>query len=339
MGIVLLVLKVIGIILLCILGLILLLLLLTLFSPLTYNVVASGSMESYKVKAKIGWFLNIFRVNACFKDGKLKLRLRIFGIPFNLGAKSEKKQKREETLPAQLPETAEVVGTAEVVEAAEVSETVEAEVTEVPETTEEILLIEEKTTDIDPEREAFEEPENKPSIKDKIKNIFKREKKPKLSEEEKQRLKEEKARLKAEKKEAAKRAREEKIKQIKEYISKGKEIWAYLQEDETKKAISLAKDVLKKVLKHILPRKFKGHVDFGLEDPSTTGTVVAAVCAAYPVHKGNMIVTPYFDTDEMILKGKAQVKGHIILCYLAIQGLRILTNKRIMSLIKKARNK
>lgn len=333
MGIVLLVLKVIGIILLCILGLILLLLLLTLFSPLTYNVVASGSMESYKVKAKIGWFLNIFRVNVCFKDGKLKLRVRIFGIPFNLGAKSEKKQKREETLPAQLPETAEVV------ETAEVSETVEAEVTEVPETTEEILLIEEKTTDIVPEREAFEEPENKTTFKDRIKNIFKREKKPKLSEEEKQRLKEEKARMKAEKKEAAKRAREEKIKQIKEYISKGKEAWAYLQEAETKKAISLAKDVLKKVLKHILPRKFKGHVDFGLEDPSTTGTVVAAVCAAYPVHKGNMIVTPYFDTDKMILKGKAQVKGHIIMCYLLIQGLRILTNKRIMSLIKKARNK
>ena len=310
MGIVLLVLKVIGIILLCILGLILLLLLLTLFSPLTYNVVASGSMESYKVKAKIGWFLNIFRVNVCFKDGKLKLRVRIFGIPFNLGAKSEKKQKKEETLPAQLPE---------------VIETTEAE--------EEVLLIEEVT------EEPKEEPENKTTIKDKIKNIFKREKKPKLSEEEKQRLKEEKARLKAEKKEASRRAREEKIKQIKEFISKGKEAWAYLQEAETKKAISLAKDVLKKVLKHIFPRKFKGHIDFGLEDPSTTGTVVAAVCAAYPIHKGNMIVTPYFDTDKMILRGKAQVKGHIILCYLLIQGLRILTNKRIMSLIKKVRNK
>ncbi len=305
MGIVLLVLKVIGIILLCILGLILLLLLLTLFSPLTYNVVASGSMESYKVKAKIGWFLNIFRVNVCFKDGKLKLRVRIFGIPFNLGAKSEKKQRKEDNLPAQLPE---------VVETTEAAETV---VTDPIEADEEILLIEEVT----------EEPKEEP------------EKKPKLSEEEKQRLKEEKARLKAEKKEAAKRAREEKIKQIKEYIAKGKEIWAYLQEEETKKAISLAKDVLKKVLKHILPRKFKGHVNFGLEDPSTTGTVVAAVCAAYPVHKGDMIVTPYFDTDEMILNGKAQVKGHIIMCYLLIQGLRILTNKRIMSLIKKARNK
>ena len=325
MGIVLLVLKVIGIILLCILGLILLLLLLTLFSPLTYNVVASGSMESYKVKAKIGWFLNIFRVNVCFKDGKLKLRVRIFGIPFNLGAKSEKKQKREETLPAQLPEVVET------------TEPVETVVTDPIEANEELLLIEE--TIEEPKEEPKEEPENKPSIKDKIKNIFKREKKPKLSEEEKQRIKEEKARLKAEKKEAAKRAREEKIKQIKEYISKGKEIWAYLQEEETKKAISLAKDVLKKVLNHILPRRFKGHVDFGLEDPSTTGTVVAAVCAAYPVHKGNMIVTPYFDTDEMILKGKAQVKGHIIMCYLLIQGLRILTNKRIMSLIKKARNK
>ena len=321
MGIVLLVLKVIGIILLCILGLILLLLLLTLFSPLTYNVVASGSMESYKVKAKIGWFLNIFRVNVCFKDGKLKLRVRIFGIPFNLGAKSEKKQKREETLPAQLPEVVETIEAAETV----VTDPIEAD--------EEILLIEEVT------EEPKEEPENKTTIKDKIKNLFKREKKPKLSEEEKQRLKEEKARLKAEKKDASKRAREEKIKQIKEYISKGKEAWAYLQEAETKKAISLAKDVLKKVLKHILPRKFKGHVDFGLEDPATTGTVVAAVCAAYPVHKGNMIVTPYFDTDKMILKGKAQVKGHIIMCYLLIQGLRILMNKRIMSLIKQARNR
>lgn len=311
MGIVLLVLKVIGIILLCILGLILLLLLLTLFSPLTYNVVASGSMESYKVKAKIGWFLNIFRVNVCFKDGKLKLRVRIFGIPFNLGAKSEKKQKKEESLPAQLPEVVERGDGSSVPQIAENIE-FDATVEEVgdrgteepsPSSAEEKLLIEEVT------------------------------------EEEKQHLKEEKARLKAEKKEAAKRAREEKIKQIKEYISKGKEAWAYLQEAETKKAISLAKDVLKKVLKHILPRKFKGHVDFGLEDPSTTGTVVAAVCAAYPVHKGNMIVTPYFDTDKMILRGKAQVKGHIIMCYLLIQGLRILTNKRIMSLIKKARNK
>ena len=336
MGIVLLVLKVIGIILLCILGLILLLLLLTLFSPLTYNVVASGSMESYKVKAKIGWFLNIFRVNVCFKDGKLKLRVRIFGIPFNLGAKSEKKQKREETLPAQLPEvidTTEADETAESTEAVEVVEPVETVVTDPIEAEEEVLLIEEVT------EEPKEEPENKTTIKDKIKSIFKREKKPKLSEEEKQRLKEEKARLKAEKKEASRRAREEKIKQIKEFISKGKEAWAYLQEAETKKAIALAKDVLKKVLKHILPRKFKGHVDFGLEDPSTTGTVVAAVCAAYPVHKGNMIVTPYFDTDKMILRGKAQVKGHIIMCYLLIQGLRILTNKRIMSLIKKVRNK
>lgn len=336
MGIVLLVLKVIGIILLCILGLILLLLLLTLFSPLTYNVVASGSMESYKVKAKIGWFLNIFRVNVCFKDGKLKLRVRIFGIPFNLGAKSEKKQKKEDNLPAKLPETDETTEAVEVIETTEVVEIVESVETDVTDSLaddEDIPLIEEGT------EEPKEEPEKKPTIKDKIKSIFKREKKPKLSEEEKQRLKEEKARLKAEKKEASKRAREEKIKQIKEYISKGKEAWAYLQEAETKKAISLAKDVLKKVLKHILPRKFKGHVDFGLEDPSTTGTVVAAVCAAYPVHKGNMIVTPYFDTDKMILKGKAQVKGHIILCYLLIQGLRILTNKRIMSLIKKARNK
>ncbi|MBR4754144.1 MAG: hypothetical protein IK054_03065, partial [Lachnospiraceae bacterium] len=169
-----------------------------------------------------------------------------------------------------------------------------------------------------------------------------KEKKPKLSKEEKKRLKAEKKeaarKAKEGKQEAAKKAREEKIKQLKESAAKAKEVCAFLQEDETKKAISVAKDVLKKVLKHILPRKFKGQVNLGLEDPTDTGLVVAAVSAAYPAHRGNLIIRPYFDTDKMILDGKAQVKGHIIMCYLLIQGLRILTNKRIMSIIKNARN-
>ena len=310
MGIVLLVLKIIGIILLCILGLFLLILLLALFSPVTYKVMACGSMESYKIKAKVGWFLNIFRVNVCFKDGKLKMRVKVLWIPFNMGAKSDNNVERGDG--SSVPQITENI--------------------ELDTTVDEIVEVQEE--------EQFVEPEEKnKSFKDKIKNLFKREKKPKLTEEEKQWQKDEKARLKAEKKEAAKRAREEKIKQIKEYISKGKEAWAYLQEAETKEAIALVKDVLKKVLKHVLPRKFKGQVNFGLEDPADTGLVLAAVSAAYPMHKGNLMVRPYFDTDKIILDGKAQAKGHIIMCYMLIQGLRILMNNRIMTLIKQARNK
>ena len=306
MGIVLLVLKIIGIILLCILGLFLLILLLALFSPVTYKVMACGSMESYKIKAKAGWFLNIFRVNVCFKDGKLKMRVKVLWIPFNMGAKSDNNQITEEIIPVELPEKAETDN----IEVSEIKEEYEAR--------EESVIIDKK----------------EPEIK---------EKKPKLSKEEKKRLKaekkEEKKRLKAEKKEAARQARKEKIKQAKESMAKVKEIWAYLQEAETKEAIALVKDVLKKVLKHILPRKFKGQVNFGLEDPADTGLVLAAVSAAYPMHKGNLMVRPYFDTDKIILDGKAQAKGHIIMCYLLIQGLRILMNKRIMSLIKQARNR
>ena len=152
------------------------------------------------------------------------------------------------------------------------------------------------------------------------------EKKKKLSEEEKEKLKEEK-RLK----------REETKKKVEETITKVKKFWTFLKEEETKKAIALAKDVLKKTIRHILPRRFKGHINLGMEDPSTTGTILAACGAAYPVHKGNFLITPIFDTEELVVDGEARVKGHIFLIFFVIQGLRILRNKRIMCLIKKAR--
>ncbi len=312
------ILKWIGIVLLCILGLVLLILLLTLFSPITYNVQFKGSKESIYVQAKMGWFLYLIRPIVTFEDNELKIKVRIFGIPINLsggGKESPKKSEKTEVKADEVHEEKEKPAEIPAAEEPLLIEDKEAEAVEVIEA----------EGEPEPKAEVNEEVTEKKSFFDKIKDKTKREKKPKLSEEEKQKLKEEKQ-----------QKREETKKKIREGIDKAKKIWAYLQEEETRKAIALIKDVTKKVLRHILPRRFKGHINLGFEDPSTTGTILAAVGGAYPIHRGNLGVTPVFDTEEMVLDGEARIHGHIFIIFFVIQGLRVLTNKRIMSLIKKA---
>ena len=57
MGIVLMILKIIGIVLLCILGLILLILLLVLFTPISYRVKAEHNDENTMAQAKFGFLV------------------------------------------------------------------------------------------------------------------------------------------------------------------------------------------------------------------------------------------------------------------------------------------
>ncbi|MBR5337655.1 MAG: hypothetical protein IK152_06700 [Lachnospiraceae bacterium] len=352
MAIFLTILKVIGIILLCILGLILLILLLALFSPLTYNVYVTGTKDIKKlaVKAKFGWFLYIIRPVVVFENNELSVKVRIFGIPIKVGKKTESTESDEDRGRFAVPMEEEIK------EGTEPGGGGQRTVPVYSVTEEEPPLIEDKSIEGKATESSFAEEDEeinesvtsdsseestdkkKTGFSDKIKSIFKKDKnKKKLTKEEKARFKEEKARLKAEKKEESRKKREETKKKVEDSIAKAKKVRAYLKEEETKKAIALAKDVLKKTLKHILPRRFKGHINLGMEDPSTTGTILAACGAAYPVHKGNFLITPIFETEELVIDGEARVKGHVFLIFFVIQGLRILTNKRIMSIIKKAR--
>ncbi|MBE6013877.1 MAG: hypothetical protein E7241_00720 [Lachnospiraceae bacterium] len=324
MFIVLEILKWIGIVLLCILGLILLLVLLALFSPITYNVRVSGNKDDIRAKVKLGWFLYILRPVVTYENKDLKVIVRILGIPINLSGKDKKKGEpapydnmSDEELKSLLEEDS--VQTGEI-------PPFDIEIAKEDELQYNVIELESDVSDDG--KEFFSEgPMEEPASK----------KKPKLSKEEEARLREELKREKQAKKEAKKKARQEKIEKIKDIKNKGQEIIEILEKQETKDAIALVKDVIYKILRHICPKKFKGYFEFGMEDPSTTGTVLAAVGATYPIHRGNIRVVPYFDTEEMILEGDMHIKGRIFVCYLLVQGLRILKNKTIMGLIKKAK--
>ena len=97
------ILKIIGIILLVILGLLLAIFLLVLFVPLRYELKGNGSYEKeegsspdFLVKARVSWLLRIVCVSIRAGKEGLKMRVRLFGIPFlrSGGTKKEKKKRK-----------------------------------------------------------------------------------------------------------------------------------------------------------------------------------------------------------------------------------------------------
>lgn len=123
----------------------------------------------------------------------------------------------------------------------------------------------------------------------------------------------------------------DKVKAVKE---KGRKLDKFLTEPANQKSFGH----IMKILKHILPRKMKGSLEFGLADPATTGYVTALCSLAYARYGDSLEITPVF--DEQVLKARVEGKGRIFLGVILFWSARILMNKNFRDLIfKRGRKK
>ena len=84
----------------------------------------------------------------------------------------------------------------------------------------------------------------------------------------------------------------------------------FFEYPRTKEAVSLVLDRSKKLMHHIFPKKIKGKVTFGSEDPSITGTALAVLGMTMPFHKNRVEIVPVFDNQNS-LEGNIKIKGRI----------------------------
>lgn len=123
-------------------------------------------------------------------------------------------------------------------------------------------------------------------------------------------------------------------------LKKKEELTAFLRDEENKKTFCLLKKLAFKLLRHILPRKLEGEVTFGFEDPYITGQILTGAALFYPLYHKHLFLTPVFDVDpgRTVLEGKLFFKGRIRMgTFLAI-GLRLLLHKNFRVLLKKFLN-
>lgn len=124
------------------------------------------------------------------------------------------------------------------------------------------------------------------------------------------------------------------IKRICDKIKRWKE---FVTLDTTKRTLQFLLGRGMGILKHILPKRMKGNLVYGFDDPALTGQLLGVFAVFYPVYRNRLQVTPVF--DHAVLEGKVELKGRIFTVYLAVQALRILLQKDVKTTYKRLQNK
>ena len=85
--------------------------------------------------------------------------------------------------------------------------------------------------------------------------------------------------------------------------------------EESKRAIQKGKNILARVFKHIAPKKGSGKIEFGFEDPATTGEVLGIISMFYAFYGNHIDVIPNFKNTNM-LEADFYIKGRIRVFFL-----------------------
>ncbi|OUQ28242.1 hypothetical protein B5E77_02790 [Lachnoclostridium sp. An131] len=321
-----LILKIIGIILAVLLGLILLLLLLVLFVPVRYRAYGIKKGGECRAEAKLSWLLHLISIPISYQNGELSARLRILGFPV-LNLLEEEKEDGEEELRKEKPGK-EKNG----------KETSEKATPETVSTPEEAIWEEKKrsseTRQTQKEENQTGEPQQIPAAQPDLEEESGEEKDGAVSRFFRflravwgflkgilQKLKNLKCTFRRF------------CGKMKRMAERYREIKDFALDERTKAAVSLVWKQAGILARQALPRKIRGELHFGTDDPALTGQILGAIGIFYPLFMDNVKVNP--DFEQMVLEGELFFRGRLRLVTLARIAWRLFRDKNVRYVYRK----
>ena len=107
---------------------------------------------------------------------------------------------------------------------------------------------------------------------------------------------------------------------------------AFIQNEENIKGIKKIFHSIKKILKRLFPKKIKGHVMFGMNDPCTTGQALGVLAMFYPYYGKSLVIEP--DFTKQVLVADVYLKGYIQIVTLCIIAIKLIIDANFRKLIK-----
>ena len=104
-------------------------------------------------------------------------------------------------------------------------------------------------------------------------------------------------------------------------------VTSFLTDDVHVEVFKIVKKELGILASHLRPRRIRGFVRFGFEDPYRTGQVLAGLSILYPFYGEHVEIYP--DFEQKILVGDLYIKGHIRMLHLATLLWRLFFNRYV----------
>ena len=135
------------------------------------------------------------------------------------------------------------------------------------------------------------------------------------------------------KKKESKENKLEKLKcTIKNLCDKIKMVLEFIKDEAHINTLTRLKKEFIRLLKFLKPKKLKGKIRFGMEDPYVTGQILAVLSVLYPFYAERVEIYPEF--DQKILEGNLYVKGHVRGIYVLIMAFNLIIDKNVRTTIK-----
>ena len=109
---------------------------------------------------------------------------------------------------------------------------------------------------------------------------------------------------------------------LRNIYNKYNEFKAILNDKRFKHTVKVLKKKVVQLFKHTFPRKLRGYVEFGFEDPSITGYITAVLGAVYGMYGRSFNISPDFENKKFNLKGS--MKGHVRFMTLILLVLNVI---------------
>lgn len=306
-GVIVTILKIIGIVLLSIIGLFLILVLSCLFLPVNYEVRGSKREEEAKMSLCVNWLFHLIRIRVDYsqENGLIYYVKILFFQLFPKKERLEKKDKKRKKRDTEYQESEDKDNES-------VKEEVQKEAIQ--------------SKDISDETEKQKQVEEIRRISTPTKN-----------EPEKEKSKNKSNPFSAFKKKIIKlKFTFRKIcDKIKEICSEYEKLKVFILSEETKGGLNFLNDQRKYLFRRLKPSKAELYLHFGTDDPAVTGRILAVLSVLYSFHSWCMDVEP--DFEQVCLEGRIYIKGNIQTYILLVIVWRAYKNKHIRSMIQRFR--
>ena len=292
------ILKIVGIVLASVVGLIIVLLLWILLSPIRYKgrIRFDGKPD---ISVRAAYLLHIITVYFDFNGDRKDFSIRLFGHRMKSGEEKPSKTARRKR---KIKEPAAPLTEADADERSESYEETGAQqdIEKQPE---------QHTMELPVNAEGKKESEDKKSIFKKLKDIYNnivdrlRNIRNKVSD------------------------------MVNNIIDKRDRLSSEINDPANREGLSFAFGLLKKLLKHILPRKHRIYTRFGTGDPAMTGELVGVIYTVAVAANLNVEVVP--DFENKVFECDIPFKGRISVIRLVIWALQAYRNKNFRHLLDK----
>ena len=292
------ILKIVGIVLASVVGLIIVLLLWILLSPIRYKgrIRFDGKPD---ISVRAAYLLHIITVHFDFNGDRKDFSIRLFGHRMKSGEEKPSKTARRKR---KVKEPEAPLTEADADERSESYEETGAQqdIEKQPE---------QHTLELPVNAEGKKESEDKKSIFKKLKDIYNnivdrlRNIRNKVSD------------------------------MVNNIIDKRDRLSSEINDPANREGLSFAFGLLKKLLKHILPRKHRIYTRFGTGDPAMTGELVGVIYTVAVAANLNVEVVP--DFENKVFECDIPFKGRISVIRLVIWALQAYRNKNFRHLLDK----